>query len=188
MSDETIQNTLEVLRRGGIILYPTDTVWGIGCDATDAAAVERIYSIKRRDHSKSMLILADALTFRTGWDFIDRLLLDTDRPTTVIMPTSCLPAGITLADNLPADDGTIGVRLPQHIFCQALLQRLGRPIVSTSANLSGQPTPIAYGDICEELKQRVDYCVPNLPEYAGCSQPSRIIKVSAAGESTILRD
>ena len=187
MHDDIIQNTLDALRSGECILYPTDTVWGIGCDASDSAAVEKIYAIKRRDHAKSMLILADAQTFRTGIEAIDRLLHDSERPTTVIMPASSLPCGFHIAENLLAADGTIGIRIPRHTFCQSVIRILGKPIVSTSANLSGQPTPATYGEIDEALKASVDYCVPDLPEFAGCSQPSRILKVSATGDVITIR-
>ena len=188
MCDDIIQKTLDVLRCGGCILYPTDTVWGIGCDAADAAAVGKIYSIKRRDHSKSMLVLADAQTFRTGVEAIDRLLLESERPTTVIVSASALPCGFGIAENLIAADGSIGIRIPRHAFCQELLHRLGHPIVSTSANLSGQPTPTTYGEIAETLKASVDYCVPDLAEFAGCSQPSRIMKVTDTGEIVVIRN
>ncbi len=188
MYDDLLQNSLETLRSGGVILYPTDTVWGIGCDATNADAVEKIYNIKRRDHTKSMLILADPQSFRTGNETIDRLLLDCDRPTTVIIPISCLPVGITLADDLPSADKTIGIRLPRHQFCQELIRRLGNPIVSTSANYSGKPTPATYDEISVRLKQAVDYCVPNLPQFEGNASPSRILKYNPNGEITTIRN
>lgn len=189
MDNSIIEKTLACLREGGVILYPTDTIWGIGCDASNAEAVEKIYAIKRREHSKSMLILADRDTFRTNNADIDRLLLDPTRPTTVIMPVALLPEGITLAANMPASDGTIGVRLPQHDFCLKMIRGLGQPIVSTSANFSGQPSPTRYEEIAEELKSTVDYCVPNSAETAaGGSCGSKIVKVEENGDITVIRE
>lgn len=189
MDKSLIDKALDCLTRGDVILYPTDTIWGIGCMASDADAVEKIYSIKRRDHSKSMLILADRTSFRTGNKEIDSLLLDSSRPTTVIMPTHLLPSYITLASNLPADDGTIGVRLPNHYFCQELISRLAQPIVSTSANFSGFPSPTCYEEISDELKSAVDYCVPNTPNTAsGGTSGSKIVKVEPDGSTTIIRN
>lgn len=189
MDNSIIEKTLACLRKGGVILYPTDTIWGIGCDASNAEAVEKIYSIKRRDHSKSMLILADRDTFHTDNATIDRLLLDSTRPTTVIMPVSLLPKGINLATNLPARDGTIGVRLPQHDFCLKMIRGLGQPIVSTSANFSGQPSPARYEEIVKELKATVDYCVPNDAETtAGGSCGSKIVKIDESGVIMVIRE
>lgn len=189
MDKAHIDKVLDHLLHGGVILYPTDTIWGIGCDASNADAVEKIYSIKQRDHSKSMLILADRNSFRTGNADIDRLLLESSRPTTVIMPLDLLPDGISIAPNLPADDGTIGVRLPQHHFCQELISRLGRPLVSTSANFSGQPSPTRYEDISDELKSAVGYCVPNTPETAsGGTQSSKIVKIEPDGNIRVIRN
>jgi L-threonylcarbamoyladenylate synthase len=189
MDKSLIDKALDCLTRGDVILYPTDTIWGIGCIASNSDAVEKIYSIKRRDHSKSMLILADRTSFRTGNKEIDSLLLDSSRPTTVIMPTRLLPSDITLASNLPADDGTIGVRLPNHYFCQELISRLAQPIVSTSANFSGLPSPTCYEEISDELKSAVDYCVPNTPDTAsGGTSGSKIVKVEPDGSTTIIRN
>lgn len=189
MDKSLIDKALDCLTCGGVILYPTDTIWGIGCMASDADAVEKIYAIKRRDHSKSMLILADRTSFRTGNKEIDSLLLDSSRPTTVIMPTRLLPSHIALASNLPADDSTIGVRLPLHPFCQELISRLGQPIVSTSANFSGLPSPTCYEEISDELKSAVDYCVPNTPDTAsGGTSGSKIVKVEPDGSTTIIRN
>lgn len=189
MDKSLIDKALDCLTRGDVILYPTDTIWGIGCIASNSDAVEKIYSIKRRDHSKSMLILADRTSFRTGNKEIDSLLLDSSRPTTVIMPTHLFPSYITLASNLPADDGTIGVRLPNHYFCQELISRLAQPIVSTSANFSGLPSPTCYEEISDELKSAVDYCVPNTPDTAsGGTSGSKIVKVEPDGSTTIIRN
>jgi len=160
--NDVINSAVAALNGGGTLLYPTDTIWGIGCDATNTAAVEKIYALKQRDHSKSMLILCEDIAMverfigRVGEE-VATLLLSSGRPTTVIMPSTL----DVLAGNLVAADGTIGVRIPNMLFCQGLLHALGRPIVSTSANLSGQPSPKSYSDIGADLLRRVDYCVPS---------------------------
>ena len=179
--EQVIQHTVEVLRRGGIILYPTDTIWGIGCDARNRDAVERLYAIKERDHPKSMLVLV--AHGEPGMDCAWR-------PTTFIMPHAvwCERMHLCVADNLPAADGSLGIRVPNHFFCQEVLRRLKAPIVSTSANLSGYPSPSTYNDIEKELKSRVDYCVPPLPGFlSDVTQGSRIIKINADGSETVIR-
>lgn len=188
MMDKLIYSAVQVLRGGGTLLYPTDTIWGIGCDALNASAIERIYAIKERDHGKSMLILAstDMLSPEMPHE-VQSLLLTSDRPTTVVLP-ACLVA-VALPRNLLAQDGTVGVRVPKMDFCQALLQALGHPIVSTSANLSGSPSPQCYADIADELKQRVDCCLPDLPEFRHpATGSSRILKVNPDGTLFTIRD
>ena len=183
-----VNTALAALRQGHTLLYPTDTIWGIGCDATNADAVERIYAIKQRDHSKSMLILAteQMLTPDTPAEAL-QLLLRSPRPTTVILPASML--AVPIAHNLPAADGTVGVRIPQFDFCQQLLHELGCPLVSTSANLSGYPSPATYADIDPTLKQRIDCCLPDHPSFHHPTiAPSRIIKVMLDGTLATLRD
>ena len=171
--EEIIEKAVEVLRAGGTILYPTDTIWGIGCDAANAEAIEKIYQIKRRDHSKSMLVLAEKAVH---WEPEPGI----KRPTTYIIDAA--ESGLDLAPNLTAQDGTIGVRVPRHEFCQKLLHRLGKAIVSTSANFSGEASPQKYEDISERLKASVDYCVPPLPAFeSGETQGSRIIKITPEG-------
>lgn len=187
---DIVDSAVGVLKGGGTLLYPTDTIWGVGCDATNADAVEKIYSLKQRDHSKSMLILCEDLGMvehyvgRVGKEVASLLLTGSmyddasilqchERPTTVIMP---MTSGL-LAGNLVAADGTIGVRIPRMVFCQALLHLLGKPLVSTSANLSGKPSPKNFGDIDEELIRRVDFCVPASMEQTTDGTGSRIVKV-----------
>lgn len=176
--NDVINSAVAALNGGGTMLYPTDTIWGIGCDATNTAAVEKIYALKQRDHSKSMLILCEDIAMverfvgRVGEE-VAALLLSSDRPTTVIMPSTL----DVLAGNLVAADGTIGVRIPHMHFCQGLLHAFGRPIVSTSANLSGQPSPKSYSDIGAELLRRVDYCVPSSLEVPTDGKGSRILKL-----------
>lgn len=188
MESSLIDSSLHVLREGKTLLYPTDTIWGIGCDATCAEAVERIYAIKERDHSKSMLVLAtEDMLSPTLPQVVRDLLLNSDRPTTVILPHEMLQIG--LADNLPARDGTIGVRIPKFDFCQTLLAELVHPIVSTSANLSGKPSPSKYEDIEEEIRQRVDFALPNDASFLHPDVgSSRIVKMAETGEVTVLRD
>lgn len=199
-----ILSALQTLRAGGTLIYPTDTIWGIGCDATNSNAVEKIYQIKERDHSKSMLILcADEAMLRQYIpnptpEALD-LLLHSDRPTTVIFPNvlqlnkGTVPNLVPeeeyfLANNLLAADGSIGVRIPHMNFCQELLRAFGRPIVSTSANLSGHPSPTSYENIEKELIQRVDYCVPNSPNFASsCTNGSRIVKLTDDNEIIVIR-
>jgi len=183
-----IGKSVAAMRRGGTILYPTDTIWGIGCDATDAAAVDKIYAIKQRDHSKSMLILA-----LEEWVAIDNKVISdlfhADRPTTVIVPLALLPTLPPIAANLPAADGTIGVRVPRHAFCQSVLQQLGHPLVSTSANFSGSPSPATYYDIDANIIERVDYAVPNLDDFRSASSVgSRIVKVEKDGSIVVIRN
>lgn len=179
--EEIITQTVEILRSGGTILYPTDTIWGIGCDARNREAVERIYSIKERDHSKSMLMLADCKEWSVA---------NGERPTTYILPRELWEPllGTSIADNLPAADGSLGIRVPNHHFCREIIRRLGAPIVSTSANLSGHQSPGCYAEIEEELKDRVDFCVPPLAEFASNeTRGSRILKVCPDGRQTVIR-
>lgn len=177
---EIIEKAAEVIQNGGLILYPTDTIWGIGCDATNAEAVERIYRIKQRDRSKSMLILM------TSGSYNHPMAEHTDRPTTFIVPAESL--GQKVADNLTATDGTIGIRMPKHRFCESLLKTLGRPIVSTSANFSGHPSPATAAEIDPILKTLVDYCVPALAEFeSGEHRGSRIIKITG-NDIIVIRD
>ena len=180
-SDEIITYSVETLLRGGIILYPTDTIWGIGCDARNREAVERIYAIKERDHNKSMLLLVGSGKWKVDVG---------ERPTTYILSREQWQplVGDMVADNLPADDGSLGIRVPNHRFCRELIRRLGAPIVSTSANLSGHPSPSSYAEIGEEIKKRVDYCVPPMEEFlSNETQGSRIMKINADGSKTIIR-
>ncbi len=183
-----LTDALSVLRDGGTLLYPTDTIWGIGCDACCEAAVEKLYRIKQRVRSKAMLVLATPAMLSEQLPFPVRdLLLNAERPTTVIMPTTWLAQPV--AANLPADDGTLGVRVPRHAFCQQLLSELGHPIVSTSANLSGHPAPKSEVDIETAIRTAVDYCVAPLPELLSAEcRGSKIIKVSPQGETFIIRD
>ena len=188
--EHIITQTVEALRLGKTILYPTDTIWGIGCDARNGDAVERLYSIKERDRSKSMLVLVENLNFQNIPIIQNNQNNRNNRPTTYILPKEIWhdEMHLEIASNLPADDGTLGVRCPQHRFCQEVIRRLGAPLVSTSANLSGHPSPASYNDIEKALSERIDFCVPPLPEFlSGESRGSRIIKLNPDGSQTVIR-
>lgn len=184
---DDINNAIEVLRKGGIILYPTDTIWGIGCDATNAQAVQKIYEIKQRDDSKSMLILLEnpnlMLTYveeipEVGWDLIDFA----EKPTTIIYDRAK-----NLAQNLIADDGSIGIRITKEVFTQNLIKRFRKPLVSTSANISGQTSPASFSEISEAIKSKVDYIVKYRQEETINPAPSSIIKLGSSGLIKIVR-
>lgn len=184
--NKSIQEALKALQSGKTILYPTDTIWGIGCDATNAEAIEKIYSIKKRDHSKSMLILcADEEMLRRyvqePTEEALRLTIEAPEPTTVIFKGQNLP------DELLAADGSIGIRIPKMDFCHQLLRVFGGPIVSTSANFSGEPSPKSFEEISPNLIAKIDYCVANRNEFNKQTQGSRIVKLTDAGEIIVIR-
>ncbi len=184
---EDIRNAVAVMKKGGVILYPTDTVWGIGCDATNASAVARIYEIKKREESKAMICLVDNENRiqryvrdvpEVAWDVMN---LST-RPTTVI-----LDGADGLASNLVAEDGSIAMRITKEEFSKELCYRMQKPIVSTSANISGEPTAQNYRDISQEIIDAVDYvCWTRRNEHQP-HQPSSIIRLRKNGEVTIIR-
>jgi len=184
---DDIKKALEILKDGGVILYPTDTIWGIGCDATNEKAVERIYKIKKREDSKSMLVLMEnpALLERyinevpeIAWDLVEVATT----PLTVIYPNAK-----NLAKNLIADDGSIGIRFTKEVFTTQLLQRFHRPLVSTSANISGEKSPVFFAEISEEIKTQVDYIVEYRQDDLTPAQPSSIIKLGVGGRIDIIR-
>lgn len=186
--EEQIQAALEVLRKGGVILYPTDTVWGIGCDATNEKAVERVYEIKESIEKKSMIVLVDKLDnvsryFRRVPDVAWQLLELSETPLTLI-----LEGGMGVAQNLIPDEGTLAVRVPKHTFCEQLLRKLGRPLVSTSANISGEPTPLRARDISSVITDRVDFIVAPMCEGHPTGKASSIIFVGEGGEVKIIRE
>lgn len=201
---EQIQKALEVLRRGGVILYPTDTVWGIGCDATDPEAVARVYEIKKRSDSKSLVLLAGDMDMVCRYvkeipPMAGQLVEVNDKPMTIIYPGAIAgerPSGAgapvradrnSLAYNVVAEDGTVGIRIPMMEFCQGLVSRLGRPIVSTSANISGEATPKRYSEISEEVKSAVDMIVDPSFEAGSTGKASSIIKVGLDYSIEIIR-
>lgn len=185
--EEVIQKCIEALEQGGTILYPTDTIWGLGCDATNQKAVEKIYHIKKRMESKSLIILVEdeeRLRQCTGVipDIARDLIRSVDTPLTIIYP-----AARNLAKNVIAEDGSIGIRIVKNDFCETLIRRFGKPIVSTSANISGQQPPLMFKFISEEIKKEVDYIVPLYQDVLCEIKPSTIIKLKETGEFEIIR-
>lgn len=186
-TSEDIKRAVECMRKGGVILYPTDTVWGIGCDATNAEAVAKVYKIKHRDDSKALICLVDSDNRlqryvrevpQVAWQLIDAL----DKPTTLVLDNA-----VNLAPNLIAEDGSIGIRITKEPFSHELCYRFQRAIVSTSANVSGEPAAQNYGDISEEILNAVDYvCFSRRQEHKP-HKPSGIIKLDKDGVVTIIR-
>jgi L-threonylcarbamoyladenylate synthase len=190
-TDDIIREAVGVLRSGGVILYPTDTVWGIGCDATDPKAVARVFAIKRRSDSKSLVLLAANLDMVARYvKAVPNIAIDlvevNDKPMTLIYPGAICGA-YGLAENAVAEDGSVGMRIPLPGFWRDLVARLGRPLVSTSANISGEPTPRHFAEISPEIRDAVDYAVPAPLERGSTGSASQIIKVGLGGEVEILR-
>ncbi len=174
--EKDIEQCLKVLKDGGLILYPTDTVWGVGCDATNAAAVEKIYQLKKRSDEKAMIVLVadekQVLQHVASPDLqVFDYLQEAKKPTTVIYE-----GAIGLADNIIAPDGSIAIRICNEEFCRHLIKRFRKPIVSTSANISGEPTAKLFADINEELKKGVDYIVNYRQDDKAIAAPSSVIK------------
>ena len=199
-----VDEALKVLKDGGVILYPTDTVWGLGCDATNPEAVARIYGIKHRSDSKALVLLASDMDMICRFvkvipDIAVQLVEVNDRPMTLIYPGAIhgkAPAegGKAVADrhflayNVVAEDESAGIRIPNMEFCKSLIYKLGRPIVSTSANISGEPAPHKYIDIPESIRSAVDYIVEPSLERGATGQASQIIKVDIDGGIQIIRE
>lgn len=185
-----IEKAIEVLNKGGIILYPTDTIWGLGCDATNPKAVEKVYKIKQRADNKSLVVLANGPDMVTKYvkevpEIAYSLIDVADKPLTIIYPE-----GLGLAPNLAAEDKSIGIRIPANEFCIRLITRFRKPIVSTSANISGSDAPEYFEDVSEEIKNAVDFIVdPDLDlDLDSTHNPSSIIKVGLKGEVKIIRE
>ena len=185
--EEDIRQAVETMRKGGVILYPTDTVWGIGCDATNAEAVARIYRIKKREDSKAMICLVDSdarlqryvrMVPNVAWDLLDCV----DKPTTVI-----LDGAVNLAPNLIAEDGSIALRITKEAFSKELCYRFQKAVVSTSANISGEPAAQNYCDISQEILDEVDYVCWTRRQEHKPHTPSSIIKLGMGGEVRIIR-
>ena len=184
---EDIKEACRVMREGGVILYPTDTIWGIGCDATNEEAVRRVYQIKQRADSKAMLVLVDSAVKvdfyvqdvpEVAWDLIEVA----DKPLTIIYS-----GARNLAPNLLAADGSVGIRVTNEEFSKRLCQQFRKAIVSTSANVSGQPSPGCFAEISEELKSAVDYIVKARRDEPAGSKPSGIIKLGEGGLVQVIR-
>ena len=185
---KTVDKCVEVLREGGLILYPTDTVWGIGCDATNEEAVAKVYALKRSEDKHSMLCLcrdADMVVryVNRAPGIAFEVMELSDKPLTAI-----LPGAVGVAPNLIPETKTLGVRVPQHDFCQALLRKFGKPIVSTSANISGEPAAKRLKDVAEEILKGVDYVVNPRFEGKPTLKPSSIISFGEGGEVEIIRN
>lgn len=182
-----VREATDVMRRGGVILYPTDTVWGLGCDATQSEAVRRIYALKRRAEAKAMLVLTEAVG-RVEWYFdrVPDIAWDlwnvADKPLTLI-----LPRARNVASELLAEDGTLGIRITHEPVSAALCAALKKPIVSTSANISGEPTPRTFAAITDEVRQAVDYVFPLRQDETTLPPPSGIIKVGDGGLIEVIR-
>ncbi len=184
---EDISNAIEAMRKGGVILYPTDTVWGIGCDATNAEAVAKVYKIKKREDSKAMICLVDSdarlqryvrAVPNVAWDLLDCV----EKPTTVI-----LDGAVNLAPNLIAEDGSVALRITKEAFSKELCYRFQKAIVSTSANISGEPAAQNYCDISPELLETVDYVCWTRRQEHKPHKPSSIIRLGMDGEVKIIR-
>lgn len=185
--EDDIRSAIDVMQRGGVILYPTDTIWGLGCDATNEQAIRRIYEIKQRDDSKSLIVLMaeerEVLQYvaapdLTVFDFLE----EQERPTTIIYEHA-----VGLPNNLVAADGSIGIRLTQDAFCRHLIKRFRKPIVSTSANISGEPSPQTFTDISQAIKDQVDYIVSWRQNDSTPALPSQIIKWNNDGTRIVIR-
>lgn len=183
-----VQAAEEEILLGNVILYPTDTVWGIGCDAESAQAVRKVFEVKKREESKSMIILvADEEMLKHYVEEVpvgfSKLLEEQEKPTTYVLEK---------AKNLPAEvvasDGTVAVRVVEDEFCRRLIRQVGRPLISTSANVSGEPAPASFADISEAIREGVDYVVPWRQDEKIEAKPSRVVKISSKGEQQVLRE
>ena len=203
VDNEAVAKAIEVLRTGGVILYPTDTIWGIGCDATNPKAVARVYEMKKRADSKALVLLASDLDMICRYvreipDMAIQLVEVNDSPMTIIYPEAiagkapaegeeAVPDRHFLAWNVVAEDGSVAMRIPDMDFCKVLIHKLGRPIVSTSANISGEPSPKKFADIPEPIRSAVDHIVDPAEEKNSTGKASQIIKVGIDGQICIIR-
>ncbi len=185
--EEDIRQAVEVMRRGGVILYPTDTVWGIGCDATNEEAVRRVYDIKKRDYGKALICIVDSEYMLqryvaempgVAWDLVEYAT----RPLTVVFDKAK-----NLATNVLAADGSVGIRVTREEFSRRLCHRFQRAVVSTSANESGEPAPACFDDISEKIKEAVDYVALSRREERTDTAPSSVIRIGRNGEVAIIR-
>ncbi len=185
---EDVKNACKVMQAGGVILYPTDTVWGIGCDATNADAVKRVYEIKQREDSKAMLVLVDSAVKvdfyvqdvpEVAWDLIELA----EKPLTIIYD-----GARNLAPNLLSEDGSVGIRVTKEVFSHRLCQQFRKAVVSTSANVSGEPGAANFDEISDEIKSKVDYIVKYRQDDLSRPRPSSIIKLSKGGVIKIIRE
>ncbi|HTD39161.1 MAG TPA: L-threonylcarbamoyladenylate synthase [Mucilaginibacter sp.] len=187
MLKEEVAKALKILQEGGIILYPTDTIWGIGCDATNTEAVKKIYALKQRDEAKSMIILLDTENKLESYiqevpSIAYDLIEYAENPLTLVMP-----GAKNISPALISTDGSVGIRIVKHDFCQQLIQRLRRPLVSTSANISGSPSPQNFDEVEQEIINGVDYVV-NLEQHnTEKKKPSTIMRLNPDGQFEFIR-
>lgn len=185
--DEDIQACIEVLNRGGLILYPTDTIWGIGCDATNVAAVKKVYDIKRRDDSKALIVLIDNV------EHLDHYVVNVPEMARELLDVAVKPLTIiydgayNVASNLLGDNDSLGIRIPHEEFSQRLCAEFGKPLVSTSANVSGEPSAKTFADISDEIKKSVDYVVKYRQDDTNIRSASNIIMLHSDGTFKIVR-
>lgn len=183
-----VDEAVRVMRDGGIILYPTDTVWGLGCDATNADAVARIYALKRSENKKSMLVLCASADMTVRYvNKAPGIAFEVMELATSPL-TAILPGAVGVAENLIPDERTLGVRIPDHEFCRRMLRALGRPIVSTSANISGEETPAGLQEVAREIVDGVDFVVNPRFEGKPTRKASSIIAFGEGGEVKIIRE
>ena len=181
-----VNESLGVIKRGGLLLYPTDTVWGIGCDATNADAIDKIYALKKRKESKALICLVSDMKMLNQFveeipEVAYNILKYADQPTTIIYDKP-----IRVAENLVGEDNTLGIRIVQDEFCRSLIKKMGRPLVSTSANISGEKTPMRFPEISQPILEEVDYIV-NLQRKHKSTKSSTIIRLSNDGQVKVLR-
>lgn len=187
MLRDEVEKALKVIQDGGIILYPTDTIWGIGCDATNTEAIKKIFKLKQRDEAKSMIILLDTENKLESYvQEVPAIAYDlieyAENPLTLVMP-----GAKNISPALIAADGSVGIRVPNHPFCQQLIQRLRRPIVSTSANISGSPSPQNFSEIAQEILEGVDYVVDLDQHDLSKKKPSTIMRIEPDGRFEFIR-
>jgi L-threonylcarbamoyladenylate synthase len=186
--DNDIQNCLKVLKTGGIILYPTDTIWGLGCDATNKKAVAKIYALKQRAENKSMILLlannAEIATYcKTPSAVIHNLLRKEENPLTIVYPNAK-----NIAENLISENGTVAIRIVKDAFCEALINAFGKPIVSTSANIAGETSPTSYTSVNAKIKKGADYIVQHRRNENNFKKPSKILSWKNDEEILIIRE
>jgi L-threonylcarbamoyladenylate synthase len=185
--EEDVKKSVEMIKSGKVILYPTDTIWGIGCDATNAKAIQRIFNLKGRTQGKSMIVLLDAE------DKLEKYVKQVPLIAFDLIKNSASPITIVysgaynLAKNLIAEDGTIAIRIVRDEYCREIISKSGKPLVSTSANISGSPSPGTFMEIDEEVKKKVDYVAVSFRDRAGRTKPSTIIKLEESGIFKVLR-
>ncbi len=186
--EQGVKQAVETLKSGGIIVYPTDTVWGIGCDATNAEAVAKIYALKQSENKTAMIILCNTLDMAARYISRPPMIAFEVMEVATKPLTAIMPGGVGVAANLIPSEGTLAIRIPDHEFCQEVIRRLGKPLVSTSANISGEATPKRLDDICKEVLEGVDYIVSPRLEGKPTRQPSSIIRFEMDNSFEIIRD